>query len=97
VNLIFIPSGSVCLINDSEDMKKILKKFYDHLNNGGVFLFEAETLNAIPILNEWTNCVFPKSGDQKISLSCFLIFSGDICSTLCQYELLEKKRDLYGS
>jgi SAM-dependent methyltransferase len=94
VNLIFIPSGSLCLITDPEDMKKILKKFYDHLNNGGVFLFEAETLNAVPILHEWTNSICPKSNDQKISLSCFSTFNDDVCSTLCQYELLEKNKVL---
>ena len=61
----------MCQITDPEDMRKILEKFYDNLNNGGVFLFEAETLNAVPILHEWTDSVCPKSDDQKISLRCF--------------------------
>lgn len=47
-NLIFIPSGSFCLIIDPLQVEKSLKAIYDHLADGGIFLFEAQTLHAVP-------------------------------------------------
>ncbi len=47
-NLIFIPSGSFCLITDLHDAKTALRKFYENLNEGGIFLVEADTLQSVP-------------------------------------------------
>ncbi len=37
-NLIFIPSGSFCLIIDPDAVKAALKVFYDHLTQGWYFI-----------------------------------------------------------
>jgi SAM-dependent methyltransferase len=49
-NLIFIPCGSFGLITDLEIAKLALKKFYNHLNQNGILLFEGETLKSAPAL-----------------------------------------------
>jgi SAM-dependent methyltransferase len=85
--LIFIPSGSFCLMIDLEEVKTALKKFYDHLNNGGIFLFEAETLAAVPQLGSWRGSVWPKSNDQIIILSHLATMKDNICTSVCKYEL----------
>ncbi len=88
-NLIFIPSGSFCLITDLEQVEQSLKVIYDHLNDGGIFLFEAETLNAVPQVGIWRGSVWPKPNGQKIILSGLATMQDDICTSLCKYELLE--------
>ena len=45
-SLIYIPSGSFCLIIDIEAIKSAIKTFYDHLSDDGVLLFEGETHKA---------------------------------------------------
>ena len=52
-NLIFIPSGSFCLIIDPAQVEKSLKAIYDHLTDGGIFLFESEILHAVPQSGIW--------------------------------------------
>jgi len=56
-NLIFIPSGSFCLILSITQEEKALKTIYDHLNNDGIFLFKAETLHAVPKQGVWRGSV----------------------------------------
>ena len=84
-NLIFIPSGSFCLITDLEQVEQSLKVIYDHLNDGGIFLFEAETLNAVPQVGIWRGSVWPKPNGQKIILSGLATMQDDICTSLCKY------------
>jgi SAM-dependent methyltransferase len=88
-NLIFIPSGSFCLIIDSVQVEKSLKAIYDHLAEGGIFLFEAETLHAVPQAGIWRGSVWPKPNGQKIILSQLATMQDDICTSLCKYELME--------
>lgn len=88
-NLIFIPSGSFCLIIDPVQVEKSLKAIYDHLSDDGVFLFEAETLQAVPQAGIWRGSVWPKQNGQKIILSQLATMQDDICTSLCKYELME--------
>jgi SAM-dependent methyltransferase len=88
-NLIFIPSGSFCLIIDPVQVEKSLQVIYDHLTDGGIFLFEAETLNSVPQLDIWRGSVWPKPNGQKIILSGLATMQDDICTSLCKYELME--------
>ncbi len=88
-NLIFIPSGSFCLIIDPVQVDKSLKAIYDHLNDGGIFLFEAETMQAVPQLDIWRGSLWPKTNGQKIILSQLAMMQDDICTSLCKYELME--------
>lgn len=87
-NLIFIPSGSFCLLIDFEVVRAVLKAFYEHLNVGGVLLFEIETINAIPPTGIWQGSVWPKADNQMILLSQLTTFKDDICSTFNKYELV---------
>lgn len=88
-NLIFIPSGSFCLIINPVQVEKSLKAIYDHLADGGIFLFEAETLNAVPEQGIWRGSVWTKPNGQKIILSQLATMQDDICTSLCKYELME--------
>ena len=88
-NLIFIPSGSFCLIIDPVQVENSLKAIYDHLADGGIFLFEAETLQAVPEQGVWRGSLWPKLNGQKIILSQLATLQGDICTSLCKYELME--------
>ncbi len=88
-NLIFIPSGSFCLITDPVQIEKSLKVIYGHLNDGGTFLFEAETLNTVPQVDIWRGSLWPKQNGQKIILSQLATMQDDICTSLCKYELME--------
>lgn len=89
-NLIFIPSGSFCLIIDLGAVKSALKTFYDHLSDGGILLFEIETLKAVPPLDVWRGSVWHKPDDQMIMLSQLATFDGTVCNSICKYELAEK-------
>lgn len=88
-NLIFIPSGSFCLIINPVQVEKSLKAIYDHLADGGIFLFEAETLHAVPQAGIWRGSLWPKQNGQKIILSQLATMQDDICTSLCKYELME--------
>ncbi len=70
-------------------MKTALKSIYDHLSNDGIFLFEAETLQAVPQKGIWRGSVWPKPNGQKIILSGLATLQDDICTSLCKYELIE--------
>ncbi len=88
-NLIFIPTGSFCLIINPVQVEKSLKAIYDHLADGGIFLFEAETLQAVPQAGIWQGSVWPKPNGQKIILSQLAMMQDDICTSFCKYEMME--------
>jgi len=88
-NLIFIPSGFFCLIIDPVTVKSSLQTIYDHLSDGGIFLFEAETMQAVPQESIWRGSVWPKPNSQKIILSGLATMQDNICTSLCKYELME--------
>lgn len=87
-NLIFIPSGSFCLIIDPTAVKAALKTLYDHLMDDGVLLFEGETFKAVPPLDVWRGSVWHKSNSQMIILSHLATMKDDICNSICKYELV---------
>jgi SAM-dependent methyltransferase len=95
-DLIFIPSGSFGLITDLEDVKIALIKIYQHLNDDGILLFEAETPFANPnnstdaIKNEWTQSSFQREDQKYIRLSTLTMPVIDNLSvTKCKYDLIE--------
>lgn len=86
-NLIFIPSGSFCLIIEPAQVKAAVKTLYNHLSDAGVLLFEVETLKAVPPLDVWRGSVWHKPNGQMILLSQLTSFKDNICSSICKYEL----------
>lgn len=88
-DLIFIPAGSFCLMIDLEEVKIVLRKFYDHLKEGGIFLFEVETQEAVPPTGIWRGSLWPKLNGQKIILSHLASLHENICTSICKYELIE--------
>lgn len=88
-NLIFIPSGSFCLIVDTSAVKAALKSLYDHLSDDGVLLFESETLKAVPALGVWRGSVWHKPNGQIIMLSQLATMNGNVCNSYGKYELID--------
>lgn len=86
-NLIFIPSGSFCLIIDPTAVKEALKTLYDHLSDEGVLLFEGETLKAVPPLDVWRGSVWHKPNAQMIMLSSLATMKDNVCNSIGKYEL----------
>lgn len=89
-NLIFIPSGSFCLIIDLGAVKSALKTLYDHLCDDGVLLFEVETLKAVPPLDVWRGSVWRRPDGKMILLSQLATFVENVCNSICKYEFAEK-------
>lgn len=91
-SLIFIPSGSFGLITDSDEISKTLKSFYNHLDDGGVLVFEVETKNAVPELGVWRGSKWLRPDGKIILLSSCASIDGDICSSVAKYELVDKNK-----
>lgn len=91
-NLIFIPSGSFCLMTDLATIKLALKTFYDHLSKDGLLLFEVETPKAVPQLGVWRGSVWQKSNGDKIMLSSLANMEDNVCRTIGKYELIHDNR-----
>jgi SAM-dependent methyltransferase len=89
--LVFIPSGSFGLITDIEKAKFCLVKIHDQLANNGIFVFEAETLKAVPsVLGVWRGSVWNKDNDTSIILSSLdLSLNDNVGTTICKYELIQ--------
>ena len=87
-NLIFIPSGSFCLMIDPVVVKAALKAFYDHLSGDGVLLFEGETLKAVSPLDVWRGSVWHKPNGQMIMLSQLATMKNNVCNSIGKYELI---------
>lgn len=87
-NLIFIPSGSFCLIIDPASVISSLKTLYDHLSDDGVLLFEGETLKAVPPLDVWRGSVWHKPNGQMIMLSSLATMKNNVCNSIGKYELI---------
>jgi hypothetical protein len=73
---------------------KTLKSFYDHLDDGGVLVFEAETKNAVPELGVWRGSKWLRPDGKMILLSSCASMDGDICSSVAKYELIDKNQVL---
>ena len=90
--LIFIPSGSFCLITDLKAAKQALIQFYDLLENEGKLVFEVETLKSVPMpIGLWRGSSWEKE-DGKIILGNFLTLpiEDNIINVICRYELVDK-------
>lgn len=85
--LIFIPSGSFCLIINPVAVKAALKTLYDHLSDDGILLFEGETLKAVPPLDVWRGSVWHKPNGQMIMLSQLAAMKDNVCNSIGKYEL----------
>lgn len=94
-NLIFIPSGSFCLITDPDAVKSALKIFYDHLTDDGVLLFEGETRNSVPQLDIWRGSVWHKPNGEMIILSQLATLNGKVCNSIGKYELTFNNRIIH--
>lgn len=94
-NLIFIPSGSFCLITDLEAVKSALKIFHDHLTDDGILLFESETRNSVPQLDIWRGSVWHKPNGEMIILSQLATLDDKICNSIGKYELSSNNRIIH--
>lgn len=92
-DLIYIPSGSFCLIIDRLMIHLVLKKFYESLSEDGVLVFEAETLKAIPELNVWRGSAWHKSDGTMIVLSQLAVpLEDNVGNLICKYELIRDQK-----
>ncbi len=89
--LIFIASASFGLIIDLENVKKCIEKIYRALHSGGKFVFDIQTLQAIPQqLNIWKGNLRYYIDGRKILLSTLdLPLEENIGTTLCRYDLID--------
>lgn len=96
-NLIFIPSGSFGHIIDLTEIKKSLKNFYDHLNENGILLFEAESSLSVPInqLGVWRGMVCNKPDGNSILISRLSTIQDNVCYSIDKYELLENNKIIH--
>lgn len=90
--LIFIPSGSFGLLTDLKEAGKALEIFYHHLAPGGLLVFEAETLFAVPsIMETWRGSMWKKpDGDMIIASFLDLLPQDNVGTTICKYELIQQ-------
>ncbi|WP_031562540.1 class I SAM-dependent DNA methyltransferase [Legionella wadsworthii] len=92
-SLIFIPSGSFCLITEKTDIQKALKIIYEHLEDKGLFVFEVETRYAVPNeLGIWRGSRWPKEDGTLIVLSQLAMLNEEVCYSIGKYELIENNR-----
>jgi hypothetical protein len=92
-NLIFIPSGSFCLLTTPKQISQALKFIAEHLKPGGKFVFEILTLKAVgESQGLWKSNWVNKPNGSKIVINTFSKFdvSNSIQTTLCRYELWEE-------
>lgn len=91
--LIFIPSGSICLLTEKEQLTQALSTVFDSLEKKGKFVFEIDTLSSIEEPQEvWKGHWIDKPDGSKLILNTFAKFdaASRINATLCRYELWEK-------
>lgn len=91
-NLIFIPDSSFCLFLQPEQIVTALQKIYKLLSPGGTFVFDVETVHAIPAKTGlWHGKAYKKTdGSTIISSTLPLPIENQIASVICRYELMEK-------
>ncbi|HAT6937590.1 TPA: methyltransferase domain-containing protein [Legionella pneumophila] len=94
-NLIFIPSGSFCLITDPATVRLALQTFYNHLSDDGILLFEGETLKSVPQLDVWRGSVWHKPNGQRIILSQLATLKNKICNSIGKYELVHNNNIIH--
>ena len=86
--LIFIPSGSFCLITELDKIMATLNLFYTHLANGGIFLFEVESEYKTSFHESWNSSKWLCPNGETIIFSSYSSMNADICSAIGKYELI---------
>lgn len=90
-NLIFIPSGSFGHLINVDSVKKSLQVFYEHLNEDGILLFEAETSKIVPDqLGVWRGLVCHKPDGNLILVNRLTNYEDNVCYSIDRYELVDK-------
>lgn len=95
---IFIPYGSFGIIADPKEAKICLTKIWEHLEDGGVFVFEADTLNlhSSASVGIWEGGVQKKpNGEIIIASSLVLPLSNQVETMIRRYDLVNKNRIVY--
>lgn len=94
-NLIFIPSGSFCLLTTPHQAVEALDFIFKHLKPGGKFVFEIDTLKGVGTHEGiWKGSWVSRSDGSKIALNTLSRFDpiSQIETTLCRYELWEENK-----
>jgi SAM-dependent methyltransferase len=90
-NLIFIPDSSFCLFLDVKQIKLCLQKIYSLLETGGTFIFDVETIYAVPDkVGVWQGKAYKKNDGKVIMCSTLpLPIENNIATVICRYELID--------
>jgi len=89
--LIFIPYGSWGLITDREEAKKGLSSLYKHLETGGKFILDIETVASVPQpCGIWRRGIHTRANGTKIALSTLATYKEEtqMFQSFCRYESL---------
>lgn len=91
-NLIFIPDSSFCLFLEPEHIAVALQKIYELLEPNGTFVFDVETVYAVPSKTGlWHGKAYKKpDGAVLISSTLPLEVENNIATVICRYELMHK-------
>lgn len=91
-DLIFIPDSSFCLFLDIDHIKTCLQKIYSLLHKGGTFVFDLETVYAVPeSTGVWQGKAYKKPDGTTVMCSTLpLPIENSIATVICRYELIDK-------
>lgn len=90
-SLIFIPDSSLCLFLNPAHITMCLQKIYSLLQTGGTFVFDLETVYAVPATTGvWRGKAYKKpNGTTIISSTLPLPIENNIATVICRYELVD--------
>ena len=90
--LIFIPDSSFSLFLDPAHIKTCLHKIYSLLAKGGTFVFDIESVYAVPDkVGIWQGKAYKKNDGTTIMGSVLpLPVENNIATAICRYELFDK-------
>jgi SAM-dependent methyltransferase len=90
-NLIFIPDSSFCLFLQQEQIIVCLQKIYNLLEIGGTFVFDLETVYAIPSrIGIWQGKVYTRADGKHVMQSILpLPITNNTATVICRYELMD--------
>jgi SAM-dependent methyltransferase len=93
-SLIFIPDSSFCLFLDIKQITICLQKIYSLLETGGTFVFDVETVYAVPDkVGIWQGKAYKKNDGNIIMCSTLpLPIENNIATVICRYELINQTR-----
>lgn len=91
-DLIFIPDSSFCLFLNPAHILMCLRKIYSLLQDGGIFVFDVETVYAIPEnIGTWHGKAYKKTDGSTIMCSTLTLpIENSIATVICRYELFDK-------